>query len=176
MPLNGIAGVEISLGAPLPCEPYADCTDAGAFVLVDRTHHGTVAAGMITDLQRDIGAPVAPDHEGRAAQKGQTALTVWLHGDDPARRSALLERLDGALFAQGLHTYRLPRSLPGGLGPEALLPLFLDAGLVVLADSEAPAPAPLPAGPLLARPVADDDEALLDELIHEVLAHQPGVS
>ncbi|RLK50517.1 bifunctional enzyme CysN/CysC/sulfate adenylyltransferase subunit 1 [Alkalispirillum mobile] len=171
--LNSIGGVEITLGAPLPCEPYAACADAGAFILVDRSHHGTVAAGMIDRVHESTAAAPVPDARARARQKGQQALAVWVYGGAEATRGATVRRLEGNLFAQGLHVYRLPEPLPDGIhDPEAVIPLLLDAGLVVLAGADHP-PAVGDAQTWIISQSAGDPETTAAEMTGAVVARQP---
>jgi len=171
--LNSIAGVEITLGAPLPCEPYAVCPDAGAFILVDRSHHGTVAAGMIDRVHQSTAASPVPEAHARASQKGQQPLAVWLHGGGDTTRGAALRRLEGNLFAQGLHVYRLPEQLPDGIdSPEAVIPLLLDAGLVALAGSKHP-PAGEDRQAWIISPSTGDVETTVAEMTEAVVARQP---
>ena len=45
--LNEIGVCNISTGAPVAFDPYAENRDTGAFILIDRITNATVGAGMI---------------------------------------------------------------------------------------------------------------------------------
>ena len=53
--MNGIATVQLRTRAPVVATPYADSRALGAFVLIDRATHATVAAGMIRTLAATAG-------------------------------------------------------------------------------------------------------------------------
>ncbi len=45
--MNGIASVQLKTDAPVAATPYVESRALGAFVLIDRATHATVAAGMV---------------------------------------------------------------------------------------------------------------------------------
>ena len=120
--LNEIGRAEIELARPIAYDAYAKSRAMGAFILVDRTTHGTVAAGMILDRdtaestgqrpaadRRRAPRPAAP-HAHRshvtAAQRqsrlGHRPLCLWLTGLKGSGKTTLAYALERALFDAGL--------------------------------------------------------------------------
>ncbi|MCH1557405.1 MAG: sulfate adenylyltransferase subunit CysN, partial [Pseudomonadales bacterium] len=80
--LNEIANVKITLDSPIPYEPYADCPNLGAFVLIDRYTHATIAAGMIqfglrraTNIHKQA---LSIDRAAREKIAAHPGKVVWL--------------------------------------------------------------------------------------------------
>ena len=150
---NDLALVELSLATPLLIAPYRDSRRLGAFLLVDRRTHATVAAGMVRATR-----PVTRwlyEHEGvvdRAAQaalKGHPGRVVWLTGLSGAGKSTIADVLIGELHRRGVHTALLDGdNLRSGLNADLgfgdedrvenvrrtieVARLMVDAGLVVV--------------------------------------------
>jgi sulfate adenylyltransferase subunit 1 len=45
--LNDLGHVSLKVAEPLVADPYAECRETGAFVLIDDSDNATLAAGMI---------------------------------------------------------------------------------------------------------------------------------
>jgi bifunctional enzyme CysN/CysC len=153
MQLNDIAVVELRLSRPVAFEPYAESRALGGFILVDRHHHATVAAGMIRRSLR------AAQHVHRQAlnvsradrQKlnGHAGRVLWFTGLSGSGKSTIANALEQHLHGLGLRTYLLDgdnvrhglnRDLdftPAGRAENIrrvaeVARLMMDAGLVVL--------------------------------------------
>ncbi|MCS6970892.1 MAG: GTP-binding protein [Planctomycetota bacterium] len=93
--LNGIARVSLELARPVACEPYGSNRVLGSFVLVDRSHCGTLAAGMVIGCDSEGGSA----DDARAARRrilGHRGALIAVA--DAARARALAE----ALLAHGI--------------------------------------------------------------------------
>jgi sulfate adenylyltransferase subunit 1 len=137
--MNAIGVVSIELLRPIALDPYAENRATGAFILIDATTNGTVAAGMVTSVGvdtsdgEDESAPVSGPVTAleRAARWGHQGGVLSLNG--PAELIDLIER---SLFAAGVITQRVhigdaaTAQHPGLL--EALVRLQVEAGLLVL--------------------------------------------
>jgi len=137
--MNAIGAVSIQLLRPIALDLYAENRATGAFILIDATTNGTVAAGMITSVGVDtsdgedesaaISGPVTALE--RAARWGHQGGVLSLNG--PAELIDLIER---SLFAAGVITQRVHigdaaiAQHPGLL--EALVRQQAEAGLLVL--------------------------------------------
>jgi sulfate adenylyltransferase large subunit len=137
--MNAIGVVSIELLRPIALDLYAENRATGAFILIDATTNGTVAAGMITsvgvDTSDDEGESVAISGPvtalERAARWGHQGGVFSLNG--PAELIDLVER---SLFTAGVITQRIHigdpaiAQHPGLL--EALVRNQVEAGLLVL--------------------------------------------
>jgi len=116
--LNEIGRAVVELQRPLAYDPYQENPPCGAFIVVDRLTHNTVAAGMILEHdpqklggthRRDLyQAPVSIErHEShisadqREAKLGHQPATVWLTGLTGAGKSAIAYALEERLFNAG---------------------------------------------------------------------------
>ena len=72
--LNDIGRVEIGLDRSIPALTYAEDRKLGAFILIDKMSHATVAAGLIEDF------PTAPLQPHRKATARDTI--AWVAGPD----------------------------------------------------------------------------------------------
>jgi bifunctional enzyme CysN/CysC len=109
--LNEVGYCNLNLDQPVAFAPYARERELGAFILIDRQSHATVAAGTIDFALRraanvhwqrmDIG------REARARQKGQTAKCLWFTGLSGAGKSTIANLVDKRLHAMGYHTFVL---------------------------------------------------------------------
>jgi bifunctional enzyme CysN/CysC len=87
--LNRIARVEVELSKPLVLEPYRTNRSTGAFVLIDRLHHATMAAGMVVSLTKEGGVSAAD-----AVRLASDDLLAAIHALPAARiDAATRERL-----------------------------------------------------------------------------------
>jgi bifunctional enzyme CysN/CysC len=157
--LNDIGVCELELDQPIAFEPYAENRALGGFILIDRITNGTVGAGLIHfALRRSQNVhwqAVDVDKGLRARQKGQRACVLWLTGLSGAGKSAIANRIEKQLAAQGRHTYLLDgdnvrHGLNKDLGFAAqdrvenirriaeVARLMVDAGLIVLVSFISP--------------------------------------
>jgi bifunctional enzyme CysN/CysC len=125
--LNEIGRCLIELSRPVPHDPYSRNRHTGAFVVIDRITHNTVAAGMILDREpnelqvepaRRVGEARSRNvrsregevsAEQRARRLGQQPATVWLTGLTGSGKTTIAFELERRLFADGL----LPQVLDG---------------------------------------------------------------
>jgi bifunctional enzyme CysN/CysC len=157
--MNDIGLCHLSSLKPVSFDPYAKIRATGAFILVDRLSHETVAVGMIRHALRrapDIHhAYFTIDRAARAKLNGQRPLLLWFTGLSGAGKSTIANLVEQALFAAGRHCYSLDgdnlrHGLCGDLGFTAadrvenirrageVAKLMMDAGLIVLASFISP--------------------------------------
>jgi bifunctional enzyme CysN/CysC len=157
--LNDIGVCELELDQPIAFEPYAENRALGGFILIDRITNATVGAGLIHfALRRSQNVhwqALDVDKGLRARQKGQRACVLWLTGLSGAGKSAIANRIEKQLAAQGRHTYLLDgdnvrHGLNKDLGFAAqdrvenirrvaeVSRLMVDAGLIVLVSFISP--------------------------------------
>ena len=109
--LNEIASVKITLDAALPFEAYADCPGLGAFVLIDRQTHATVAAGMIRFALRRASnihrQALSVDRAAREKLAGHRGRVAWLTGLSGAGKSTIASAAEQLLHEKGFRTYIL---------------------------------------------------------------------
>ena len=157
--LNDIAKVQIRLDKKIPFEPYDECPNLGAFVLVDRYSHATVAAGMIRyELRRASNIHLqnlSVDRPSREKLAGHKGSVIWLTGLSGAGKSTIANAAETLLHAQGFRTYILDgdnirHGLSNDLGftnadrvenirrIAEVAKLFLDAGVIVMTSFISP--------------------------------------
>jgi bifunctional enzyme CysN/CysC len=109
--LNGIAVCNLSLGAPVAFDPYADNRDTGGFILIDRLSNGTVGAGMLHFALRRAHnihlQALDVDKSARAELLGQKPAVLWFTGLSGAGKSAIANLAMKKLHAAGRATYLL---------------------------------------------------------------------
>jgi bifunctional enzyme CysN/CysC len=109
--MNEIGVCDIALDRKIAFEPYALNRALGAFILIDRLTHETVAAGMITHaLRRSQNVHLqnlSVDPAARAAIKGQKPCTIWMTGLSGAGKSTIANVVEKKLNALGKHTVLL---------------------------------------------------------------------
>ena len=109
--LNDIGVVEIYADRPVVWEPYADSSDLGGFILIDRDTNATVAAGMVEGALRRSGnvhwQSIEVTREAHAAQKGQTARVLWFTGLSGSGKSTIANLVERKLHALGRHSFLL---------------------------------------------------------------------
>jgi bifunctional enzyme CysN/CysC len=157
--MNDIGLCHLASPKPLSFDPYAENRATGAFILVDRFTHETVAAGMIrhslrraTNIHR---AAFSVDKTVRSARYDQRPILLWFTGLSGSGKSTIANLVEQALFAAGRHSYSLDGdNLRHGLCRDLgftpadrmenirrageVAKLFLDAGLIVLASFISP--------------------------------------
>ncbi|EJW09463.1 Sulfate adenylyltransferase [Rhodovulum sp. PH10] len=108
---NEIAVCNIVTQVPLPFDPYSENRATGAFILVDRFNHATVAAGMMDfslrradNIHREV---LAVDKAARAMLMRQRPRLVWFTGLSGAGKSTIAKLVEQKLYARGHHTYML---------------------------------------------------------------------
>ena len=157
--LNEVGYGNISAAQPIAFDAYAENRDTGGFILIDRFTNATVAAGMIDfGLRRATNVhwqALDVNKTLRAETKGQKPAVLWFTGLSGSGKSTIANLVEGALFAEGRHTYLLDgdnvrHGLNRDLGftdvdrvenirrvAEAAK-LFVDAGLIVLVSFISP--------------------------------------
>lgn len=109
--LNEIASVQITLDTALPFETYTDCPGLGAFVLIDRQTHATVAAGMIRFALRRASnihrQALLIDRTAREKLAGHRGRVAWLTGLSGAGKSTIASSAERLLHEKGFRTYIL---------------------------------------------------------------------
>ncbi|WP_299443344.1 sulfate adenylyltransferase subunit CysN [uncultured Rhodospira sp.] len=157
--LNEVAYCNLSLGRPVPFDPYEDNRTTGGFILIDRATNHTVGCGMIAfGLRRAANIhwqALEVDKAARAHQKHQRPCVLWFTGLSGAGKSTVANLVEKRLLAMGHHSYILDgdnvrHGLNRDLGftPEdrvenirrvaEVARLFVDAGLIVLVSFISP--------------------------------------
>jgi bifunctional enzyme CysN/CysC len=157
--LNEVGLCNLTTAKALVFDPYAENTDTGSFILIDRFTNATVAAGMIEfGLRRATNVQwqeLFIDKVARAGLKEQKPCVLWFTGLSGAGKSTIANTLEKRLLAMGRHTYLLDgdnvrHGLNKDLGftdadrvenirrvAEAAR-LFVDAGLIVMVSFISP--------------------------------------
>jgi bifunctional enzyme CysN/CysC len=156
--MNEVVICKIRLDYAIALERYLDSRSLGAFILIDRHEHTTVAAGTVSvvDAPRQIKRhPSLVSHQERAQQKGQRPRCIWFTGLSGAGKSTLTSALDRKLSDLGQHLYvldgdNLRHGLTKHLGFSEVdrkenirlvaetAKLMVDAGLIVLVSLISP--------------------------------------
>lgn len=106
--VNEIAHVNVALDRPIPFAPFAESSDLGGFVLIDRATNLTTAAGMLRfALRRAQNIPwqsLDLDKSNRAAIKAQQPTILWFTGLSGAGKSTIANLVERRLHALGHHT------------------------------------------------------------------------
>jgi len=110
--LNHIGTVTLNLSHTIACDPYAENRSTGAFILIDPSTNGTVAAGMIrqASMQLVASADVEGDYWGpvtageREARWGHRGAIVELSGS-----AELIDAIERSLFVVGAALARIDR-------------------------------------------------------------------
>ncbi len=109
--LNEVGFCNLSLDHAIAFEPYADCRELGAFILIDRQTHGTVAAGTLNFALRRADnihwQHVDIDRAARARIKGQDPACLWFTGLSGSGKSTVANLVEQRLHAMGYHTTML---------------------------------------------------------------------
>ena len=109
--LNDIGVAEVYTDRPIVFEPYADGSDLGGFILIDRATNATVAAGMIGSALRRAQnvhwQSIDVTREAHASQKGQSPKILWFTGLSGSGKSTIANLVEKKLFALGRHSFLL---------------------------------------------------------------------
>ena len=157
--LNEVGLCNLSTGKALVFDPYAENSETGSFILIDRFTHGTVAAGMIefglrraTNIQWQA---LSIDKMARSRLKGQQPCVLWFTGLSGSGKSTIANMLEKRLHALGRHTYVLDGdNIRHGLNKDLgftdadrvenirrvaeTAKLFVEAGLIVMVSFISP--------------------------------------
>lgn len=157
--VNEIGMVNISTPEAVAFDAYQDIKETGAFILVDRYTHDTVACGLIdyalrraSNIHREH-FPV--DKQKRALLLGQQPTVLWFTGLSGSGKSTIAKLVEQELHALGRHTYALDGdNVRHGLNRDLsftetdrvenirrvaeVAKLFLDAGTIVLCSFISP--------------------------------------
>ena len=109
--LNEVGVCNLSLGKPIPFDPYTKNRHTGAFILIDRQSNSTIGAGMLDYSLRRAANVVWQDLEvgkaERASLKHQKPAVLWFTGLSGSGKSTIAGLLEKKLFDIGRHTYVL---------------------------------------------------------------------
>ena len=151
--LNDIAVCNIATSKALAADSYAASKALGAFILVDRFTHATVAAGMIRHSLRRAqnvhAQSLSVKRADRERLNGHKGKVIWFTGLSGSGKSTIANALEVALHAQGHRTYILDGdNIRQGLNKDLgftdadrvenirrvaeVAKLMMDAGLVVM--------------------------------------------
>jgi bifunctional enzyme CysN/CysC len=157
--LNEVGSCNLSTAKPLVFDAYAENSDTGSFILIDRFTNATVAAGMIEfGLRRATNIQwqeLSIDKIARAGLKEQKPCVLWFTGLSGAGKSTIANTLEKRLHAMGRHTYLLDGdNIRHGLNKDLgftdadrvenirrvaeAARLFVDAGLIVMVSFISP--------------------------------------
>jgi len=111
--LNAIGAVTVNLLRPIAVDLYSENRSTGAFILIDPTTNGTVAAGMIRATVADTTDDAGGSEEDsrpvtaieRAARRGHEGAILNLSGVKTS-----IDKVERALFAGGVVTLRVEKS------------------------------------------------------------------
>ncbi len=156
---NEIGFCNLALTAPIAVDAFADNRDTGSFILIDRSTHETVGAGMITFALRRA-SNIHPqrlevNRAARSAIKNHKPAVLWLTGLSGAGKSTVASLLEHRLNVLGCHTYLIDGdNVRGGLNRDLgftetdrvenvrrvqeVARLFADAGMIVLVSLISP--------------------------------------
>jgi bifunctional enzyme CysN/CysC len=98
---NEIAEVSVTTAFPLVFDAYATNASTGAFILIDRETHNTVAAGMILGAGREVDRTGPVTDSDRAWRLGHRGLIVSLRSAEPGRAEDVASRLERLVFESG---------------------------------------------------------------------------
>ena len=90
--LNDIGECRLELDRAIPALAYGESRQLGAFILIDKVSHATVAAGMIRGLRAGARNRLEDDEAGRIS---------WIGGTSAAKRATLIGHLRQRLQASG---------------------------------------------------------------------------
>jgi bifunctional enzyme CysN/CysC len=157
--LNEVGACNLSTAKAMVFDPYAENSDTGSFILIDRFTNATVAAGMIEfGLRRATNVQwqeLSINKEARAGLKEQRPCVLWFTGLSGAGKSTIANTLEKRLHAMGRHTYLLDGdNVRHGLNKDLgftdadrvenirrvaeAAKLFVDAGLIVMVSFISP--------------------------------------
>jgi len=91
--LNDIADCKVELDRAIPALAYRDSRQLGAFILIDKVSHATVAAGMIRSVRAGARTTRAEDDEA--------SRITWVGGTSATNRATLISHLRQQLQVSG---------------------------------------------------------------------------
>jgi bifunctional enzyme CysN/CysC len=109
--LNGIGVTTVTTAKPIAFSPYAESSDLGGFILIDKLTNATVAAGMIQFALRRAtnvhwqSTDVTPT--ARAELLGQRPRLLWFTGLSGAGKSTIANLVEKRLHSLGRATFLL---------------------------------------------------------------------
>lgn len=151
--LNDICVCKLSTSKPLAFDSFANSGSLGAFILVDRFTHATVAAGTIRHTLRRAHNVHRHSHSishvDRERLNGHKGKVFWFSGYSGSGKSTLANAFESAIHAEGYRTYILDGdNIRHGLNKDLgftdadrvenirrvaeVAKLMVDAGLVVI--------------------------------------------
>ena len=157
--LNDISVCNMATSKPLTFDSYQQSRELGAFILVDRYSHATVAVGMIRhslrraqNVHRQALSITRAEREQLNGHKGKV---IWFTGLSGSGKSTIANALEVALHAQGKRTFILDGdNVRQGLNKDLgftdadrvenirrvaeVAKLMMEAGLLVMAASISP--------------------------------------
>jgi bifunctional enzyme CysN/CysC len=157
--LNDISVCNIATSKPLTFDSYQQSRELGAFILVDRYSHATVAVGMIRhSLRRAQNVhrqALSITRTEREQLNGHQGKVIWFTGLSGSGKSTIANALELALHAQGKRTFILDGdNVRQGLNKDLgftdadrvenirrvaeVAKLMMEAGLLVMAASISP--------------------------------------
>ena len=157
--LNEIGLCNLAASAPVAFDPYAENSETGAFILIDRMTNATAAAGLVDHPLRR--ATNIHHHDqtvtrsARAILKHQHPAILWFTGLSGSGKSTIANIVEARLHAAGVHTTLLDGdNVRHGLNKDLgftdadrvenirrvgeVAKLMTDAGLVVLCSFISP--------------------------------------
>ncbi len=109
--LNAIGIANLVTDKPLVFEPYASNRELGAFILINKLTHATVAAGMLHfSLRRSQNIhrqALEVSREAHAALKHQKPAVLWFTGLSGAGKSTIANLVEKKLHRMNRHTFLL---------------------------------------------------------------------
>lgn len=123
--LNEIGACHIVLHEPIVHDLFAESRDTGAFILIDKVSHQTVAAGIIqrgassNDTQQG-GPHRSPTLLHRKDRLQHAAASVLVYGEDTAQSAAITLQLESQLFDAAIHVILVDDQLINGVARDTL--------------------------------------------------------
>jgi len=109
--LNDICVCKLATSKPLAFDSFASSNSLGAFILVDRFTHATVAAGTIRHTLRRAQNIHRHSHAITRAERermnGHQGKVFWFTGYSGSGKSTLANAFESAIHAEGYRTYIL---------------------------------------------------------------------
>ncbi len=109
--LNDICVCKFATSKPLAFDSFANSSVLGAFILVDRFTHATIAAGVIRHSLRRAQNIHRHAHNitrvSRERLNGHKGMVLWFTGYSGSGKSTLANLLETQLYADGYRTFTL---------------------------------------------------------------------
>ena len=107
---NDLFCATISVSSPVVADSFRQHRSLGGFILIDRLSNATSACGTVTrtlDNRYIFPTDMEVSPAARAAQKGQTPVTLWFTGLPGSGKSTVANGVERRLFGLGRHTMLL---------------------------------------------------------------------